>query len=192
MLNTFACICGKTATVGRQIHNIKEPTKIELRYFCTDCDKNLDPSPLTDEEKTQFVVSRGWTFSRLFVKKDSPGITMWEAPKDKHPDSHGMSLELAYHAAFGEFAEEIRAKAMKAKELILCNKCGEDVAKYYTHKDGEKRNVGYYGLVNAQFSTGYESKDLPDCNLYHFSICEKCMAALFQTFKIPPVVEFTL
>lgn len=73
----------------------------------------------------------------------------------------------------------MKNKADGAVETV-CNKCGGTCAKFWA--DGEFED---YGLVNAKVSSGYLSHDLEDGNLYTFSLCEKCLKEMFESFKIP-------
>lgn len=67
-------------------------------------------------------------------------------------------------------------------EDIRCNKCGETCVKFL---GGSKDFKDFYGLIEAVVSGGYESTDLEDTVTYTFSLCEKCLKELFDTFKIP-------
>jgi hypothetical protein len=63
-------------------------------------------------------------------------------------------------------------------EDIICNKCGNSC-----------RPPGiedFYGLIEVGFSTGYFSPAFPDGVSYTFSMCEKCLKEIFDTFKIKP------
>ena len=84
-------------------------------------------------------------------------------------------------------AEEERKRTLEdGTRQVLCNKCGEDVRKY--EGEGENRkSMGYYGLVDATFDGGYFSTDIRDGDIHTFSLCEKCVAELMKTFKIPPI-----
>jgi hypothetical protein len=42
-----------------------------------------------------------------------------------------------------------------------------------------------YGL-EAKFSTGFNSVDLPDGYMYRFNLCEACIVELFKQFERPP------
>jgi hypothetical protein len=68
---------------------------------------------------------------------------------------------------------------------IFCNKCGRSC------RPEEKSCPDFYGLIEVSFTTGYESRALPDGMSYCFSLCEECLAELFKSFKIDPeVTEF--
>lgn len=70
-------------------------------------------------------------------------------------------------------------------EDCLCNKCGE--SQLYASEDGfECKDI--YGVV-CDFTGGYFSKYLADCTRYQFSLCEKCLKELFDTFKIPVQID---
>lgn len=60
---------------------------------------------------------------------------------------------------------------------ILCNMCGESMR--------DSQNINYEGLVEAEIRGGYASA-LGDQVVHQFSLCEKCLANLFQCFAIPP------
>ena len=60
---------------------------------------------------------------------------------------------------------------------VLCNKCGE------TCKD----EMNFNGLIEARIEGAYDSKYLEDTTRYKFSLCEKCLKELFDTFKISPI-----
>ncbi len=72
----------------------------------------------------------------------------------------------------------IELKEVVVVKDVLCNKCGLSLFNNYNHE----------GLVEADFTGGYASK-LGDMNRYRFSICEACLIALFDTFKIDPLVH---
>jgi hypothetical protein len=61
---------------------------------------------------------------------------------------------------------------------IICNKCGQ------AFKVGPYG--GFEGLEEAEVTGGYGSNHIGDGNRYRFSICEKCLLELFQTFVVPP------
>jgi len=61
-----------------------------------------------------------------------------------------------------------------------CNNCGG------TMSDGEGEQGWPMGLVEETVGGGYNSFHLLDCTTYTFSICEKCLRAMFTAFKIPP------
>jgi hypothetical protein len=72
---------------------------------------------------------------------------------------------------------EIKTVTEDRKEVqdILCNKCGNSCRTAYN----------YEGLIEASVSGGYDSK-LGDMVTLTFSICEDCLPALFDSFRIPP------
>jgi len=65
---------------------------------------------------------------------------------------------------------------------VICNKCGQSCRPSEEVPD-------FYGLIEASFTTGYESKALPDGVCYSFSLCEGCLAKLFDTFQIKPEIK---
>lgn len=74
----------------------------------------------------------------------------------------------------------------KGTAVVHCNKCGADCQRFVKDIDGNKFSVGYYGLIDANVHGGFESDHLSDCVEYTFSLCEKCLKELFDTFKTPP------
>ena len=61
---------------------------------------------------------------------------------------------------------------------IICNKCGQTC----------KTNMNYNGLLEVEISGSYDSTHLHDLALYQFSLCEKCLVELFETFVHQPIV----
>ncbi len=71
---------------------------------------------------------------------------------------------------------------------ILCNKCGDSLDKAVgTQRDSFHRC--FEGLENAIVVAGYDANHLVDGNSYKFSLCEKCLVTLFESFKTPPEVR---
>ena len=64
---------------------------------------------------------------------------------------------------------------------ILCNKCGSSCKLH----EFEENDFQWGGLIEAKIMGGYFSSHLEDCQYYTFSICEKCLKELFESFKIP-------
>lgn len=62
---------------------------------------------------------------------------------------------------------------------VICNKCKKSCRPNDEVSD-------FYGLIEASFSTGYYSQDLPDGVVYSFSLCEECLSELFKSFQIEP------
>lgn len=67
-------------------------------------------------------------------------------------------------------------KVIEVEEVedILCNKCGNSC----------KLNGSPYGLLEYDYSGGYDSTPLRDCTTYTFSMCETCLLELFKSFVI--------
>lgn len=63
---------------------------------------------------------------------------------------------------------------------IICNKCGKSC----------KMEHGFYGMVEATVTGGYESEHLGDLSKRTFSMCEGCLVALFETFEIKPELSY--
>jgi hypothetical protein len=61
----------------------------------------------------------------------------------------------------------------------VCNKCSEDCCL------GNEYVSDPYGLIDAEVSGGYFSKELMDMTSYKFSLCESCLKELFSAFKVP-------
>lgn len=61
----------------------------------------------------------------------------------------------------------------------LCNQCAGPLT--VTHDQGD-----VYGLVEHSLSGHYSSDHLTDTTVYTFSLCEKCLRALFNGFTVPP------
>jgi hypothetical protein len=66
-----------------------------------------------------------------------------------------------------------------------CNKCSSDMRRYL---DLDKEVSEIYGLY-LSYMGGYGSDPLGDLTCYSFSICENCLAALFEMFDKPPTEE---
>lgn len=145
------------------------------------------------DEMQDFLRKQEWTSYQSKLGDNS--IEMWRPPWEK---DGGASLHLAYTLAKNQQQERLRKEAVEAGTAkVRCNKCGEMLAKYDKsadppHADGKKHFVGYYGLVNTMYKTGFWSEHMPDCQRYIFSLCEKCIAEMFKTFKYEPDVEFEL
>lgn len=77
----------------------------------------------------------------------------------------------------------IKTETVEIIEDIICNKCGESCKKNVMGHDD------YYGLIEVGFSTGYASRKFSDGCYYQFSLCEECLAELFDTFKIDPLMQ---
>ena len=61
-------------------------------------------------------------------------------------------------------------------EDILCNKCGMSC----------KGEIGNFnGLIEYTIFGSYDSTHLVDMSNYTFSLCEKCLCVLFNSFSIP-------
>ena len=72
---------------------------------------------------------------------------------------------------------ETRVEEVSVVTDIICNRCGKSLVSV----SGE-----FYGLIEHNYETGYESPVLPDGHIYKFSICETCLTDFFSIFKIPP------
>ena len=57
---------------------------------------------------------------------------------------------------------------------IICNKCGESC----------RGSIGNFnGLIEAIVDGTYDSTDLEDGGEYQFSLCEKCLKPILDSFK---------
>ena len=75
--------------------------------------------------------------------------------------------------------KEIEEVEVEVIDDVTCNKC-----------EGSCREVGMedYGfncLIEHKITGGYGSAHLGDMTSYTFSLCEKCLVEMFDTFKIP-------
>ena len=58
---------------------------------------------------------------------------------------------------------------------IFCNKCGMSC----------RGHVGNFnGLIEARIYGAYDSTHLNDGDIYKFSLCERCLVELFNSFKL--------
>jgi hypothetical protein len=79
----------------------------------------------------------------------------------------------------------------------LCNACGgsllPEYPEWWLRMHGGREKGGNHntphGLVDASVTGGYDSKHIFDMTTYEWSMCEKCLRAMFETFKIPPRVD---
>lgn len=70
---------------------------------------------------------------------------------------------------------------MRIVEVVVgfvCNKCGT------VYTVGEVKNAEE-GLIGCEIAAGYGACHLTDGIKYTFSICEKCLSELFDTFTVP-------
>ena len=65
---------------------------------------------------------------------------------------------------------------------IICNKCGESCKEELL--DETMQMCSFYGLIEVTVTGGYCSTHLADGSSYTFSLCEKCLVELFESFKI--------
>lgn len=73
---------------------------------------------------------------------------------------------------------------------VLCNKCGGSCIPVASPPGGwGDRGPDLYGLIETTVGGGYFSSPsaggLADCCEYTFSLCEKCLGTLFDSFVIP-------
>jgi hypothetical protein len=73
---------------------------------------------------------------------------------------------------------------------ILCNKCGKSM--HVPSGGAEPRepgNLNVYGIRDLVISGGENSPCITDCTSYAFDLCEPCVAALMDTFVLPPTLS---
>jgi hypothetical protein len=137
---------------------------------------------MTTTEKYRLLLSCGWNQ----MSETDFGL-FWEHPTKC---SGGIQTNMACECELRDSEKKKREADFKDGTAVChCNKCGADMQKWATNVDKEKFSVGYYGLVNAECAGGYESTALSDCVLYNFSLCEECLADLFEQFKTPPEIK---
>lgn len=130
-------------------------------------------------DKELFLLENGWKKEDMAL--ESFTCIMWRK------EDICCSEHLAYMQESLEQDKQKRKEQLEKYELeICCNKCGVDLKKYATNVNNEKFCVGYYGLIDAKASGGFESTELRDTFMYRFSLCEKCLVELFETFKVKP------
>ena len=61
---------------------------------------------------------------------------------------------------------------------IICNKCGGSC----------KCEMNFNGLIEMSVIGAYDSTHLDDMRKYVFSLCEKCLSGLFDSFAIKPEI----
>lgn len=66
-----------------------------------------------------------------------------------------------------------------------CNRCGGSL---YTPEGTVSEQVAY-GIEHLEITGAYHSEGLNDLHRYTFSLCERCLRAMFQEWKIRPKVE---
>jgi hypothetical protein len=74
---------------------------------------------------------------------------------------------------------------IRKSEAYICNNCGGTLCLPLT---GNSHKYPH-GLIDAKISGGYESTYLTDMTTYEFSLCEKCLRVMFESFKIKPDVN---
>ena len=82
-------------------------------------------------------------------------------------------------------------KIVREEEVIdevCCNKCGESCTIHICNDSNGNSIKDHFGLIDCTVSGGYDSPHLTDLTYYNFSLCEKCLVELFETFKIPVTV----
>ena len=98
-------------------------------------------------------------------------------------------------------AKKIEKEAVEFDVIadVFCNKCGASCKSELSGDGSEvtmlrQRYVGFtrtdfYGLIEAAVTSGFCSPVFADGRMYRFSLCESCLQALFDTFKIPVHTE---
>lgn len=75
---------------------------------------------------------------------------------------------------------------VRSRASFVCNGCGGGLCPDEPESDNPRSP---HGLVEQTVSGGYDSYHLLDTTNYMFSLCEKCLRGLFDSFKIPPAVS---
>jgi len=131
---------------------------------------------LTKRQKRIRLKKAGWTnaansMGEFWTNPASPGV--------------GLPLSMAWlHYNLMKKDQELKEAVKNKTAKVICNKCGADMAAL----EGDT-HMGYYGLVNAKVSGGYCSTALSDAFIYRFSLCEKCLKAIFDSCTIPVEYE---
>lgn len=74
--------------------------------------------------------------------------------------------------------EKTILKECTVHEDVLCNKCGDSLQSRFDDSI-------FVGLVEESYSGGFFSNEISDEFHYVFSLCEKCLKNLFESFCIP-------
>lgn len=141
---------------------------------------------MTSKEVEDYLIAEGWyrtedmelegTIFGPFFSRDGCECSMGEYA--------------AFTIAFQEQIDRERKQSFSDRSVeCLCNKCESDLMLYDTNAYGDKIPVGYHGLVDAVVNGGYYSEHLSDTVTYRFSLCEKCLLELFETFKKAPEIS---
>lgn len=122
-------------------------------------------------ETCDFLRERGWRSQRVGDKD------LWFFGEDPE----GLPFEQALICAQRDGSDRDRQLRMGTAN-VRCNRCGASCR--VVSRTGDFH--GYYGLIDASFTTGFFSESLPDGKRYTFSLCEACLSAMFRDFAIPP------
>lgn len=145
----------------------------EIKFIWSD-----DPTP---EEVDFYLEYRGWHC----VATDYPHIGRIYIWRDRPDSDFGMSTRTAYLCQKKRDREREREQGVKEGiAKVCCNNCGQSLRIEEQGRDGPFF-CGYYGLVHASVTGGFNSPAFDDCTNYTFSLCEHCLKALFQNFTIP-------
>ena len=66
---------------------------------------------------------------------------------------------------------------------IICNNCGVSC---------KTKSKNYEGLIEVSVVGGYDSEHIGDYHELTFSICEKCLMEIINSFKIFPVESYII
>lgn len=70
--------------------------------------------------------------------------------------------------------------------MCCCNKCGQSCESSKYPKDQvDPKNPPLFGLIGAKVRGHFHSDGLVDLTEYTFNLCEKCLAFMFEGFKVP-------
>lgn len=159
----------------------KEKIGKRVSEFCKNQQEAVKST--SKEDKITFLQSKGW--KRYEIKDEESNF--WT--DTRKIDFGGVGLDHAFSIELRNTADEQRKTLKKTGEAeCFCVKCGKDCRKFDDHEN-PKFFMGYYGLIDATASGGYFSGDLSDGLMYTFSLCEKCLLALFEASVNLPEIE---
>jgi hypothetical protein len=130
-----------------------------------------------------------WMDQLSRVRRAMAEVSRWQIRKEPGDDDEGcMPLgpwESDNDCWSRPLAEPTSPRSRGIPSEVLCNSCGKScrVAPLDAPEHG---SAPFYGLINVVARGHYLSPVLPDMCTYRFSLCESCLADLFDRCKIPP------
>jgi hypothetical protein len=127
-------------------------------------------------------------------RRDGQGLDseiVEEARKKAWAKKYKPCADCAQARANGAWADAITCRAcdgkgaVRTRESWVCNRCGGCLC---PSVESLNREIPH-GLVDVTVSGGYDSPAFSDGTTYQFSICETCLRALFDGFKLPPMIS---